>query len=200
MSFQDCSKQNHYKGDPRRKIDAKQVQLEKEILDLASSIAEESYHNHQRLNEQGESINSWNKDEDQMTYQLKKSDQYLKKIGAYANRITKFFTKDYYYPPVKEETERVIKMQSIDFDSIEGIEDPDNPDLDELLNLNLVDEPDTEFEENLKKKLEIIKNIQLTISDQLDDQIEELKHHNNTVETLDDKVKDLSRKIDQHLH
>jgi len=210
-STQKFNQRFNQRFEPRTKPETKpetekQRNLERDILELTSSIAEESYQNHQRLADQGEAINLWNKDENKMNFKLKKSAQYLRKIGSYAHRVSKFFSKDYYYPPTlapddekEKEVDHLITMKEIDFDLIDDLEDPDNPNLENLLSLNLVDDPTYEFEQNLKKKLEIIKSIQLTIADQLDNQIEELKNHDDEFSRLNSQVQHLDREILRHL-
>lgn len=165
--------------------------LDEEILTLVGSIAETSYQNHQRLADQGEIIHSWNNDENKMNYKLKQSTQYLNKIGSYIYSVSKFFSKNYYYPPIQkmENPSTTIKDIKVNFEDTKT-----------FLSLNLIDDPNYELEENLKKKLEIIKNIQLNITDQLDDQIEELKNHDNTISKLKSEVNLLDQKIFQYLN
>jgi hypothetical protein len=184
MSFEDYLK----------KSDQQTRDLEKKILDLTNVIAQESYKNHQILAEQGESIDSLREHENQMNYNLQKSTRHLHKIGSYANGITKFFTKEYYYPPVKEEVNKnksPIQMSPL----YKNIDDPVNSDV-----VNNINYPSSEFELNLKKNLQIIKNIQLTILNELDGQINELSSHHDKISNLNMAITNLNNRIDGHLN
>jgi hypothetical protein len=157
----------------------KHLDLEKKILNLANDIAQESQKNYETLIEQGNTINTLKNTENKIDYQLKNSSLYLRRIGSYAYRITKFFTKDYYYSKPQETISEPVQMSSIPVATSTNV------------NVNDTDN----FELALKKNLKIIKNIQLNISNELDDQIHELNQHNDKILQLDAKVKDLNNTI-----
>lgn len=162
----------------------KHLDLEKKILNLTDSIALESQKNYETLAEQGNTINTLKNTENKIDFQLKNSSLYLRRIGSYAYRITKFFTKDYYYSKPQETISEPVQMSSIPISSTPSVSNTS-------LNSN---QPDN-FELALKKNLNIIKNIQLNISHELDDQIHELNQHNDKIPQLDNKVKDLNNTI-----
>lgn len=149
-------------------MSSKNIDLDKDILNLTLDIAEESTKNHHTLIEQGVIIDSLKSKEDQINNNLKTSSVYLSKINSYANMITKYFSKDYYHKPVISENR----------DTIENRKDSDY-----------------QFTDDIKKNLEIIKNIQLNISNELDDQIDALKYHSNKISQLDSNVKNLHSRI-----